>query len=429
MKSINYGNEIPEDCYFQVTKKLYEKKNLAHLSVNILPSLLEEIKDELEKVILIATLQEPIHSQDSYFAAMIIQEILQNNYPDINFEVFPLRKPVIDNQGLISFYVNFLKPFQGTSKKIIITDAGGSTQQRIALKLAAEYVLSTEQLEVYSIAAKGTKPKIEKLPSLEYRNILEKETIKLLLIRAEIKSAWIILKNIDPKHPATDFLLFLYYRTQLDFEKAQKIAVEKKEKIAIFYPFIQNYIYQIPEGNYADFSNLLTEQNFFILYQIASTLQYYYLNQEYTQAVALWYLLILKYPSFIIKKTFNYDSQDPRDQEKIKKAIQNSRVRLTCSLPLLLNLHLCQEIEPQNLAHQSTIRAFLETLSSNDRSYKAHLLEVHQQIQNGKVLHYEELTKEVHFFEKSINTIFRLWGLPSPNFYMAAIQELCTKLA
>jgi hypothetical protein len=429
LRATNYGNEITEDSFFYRTKKLHEAKNYANLSVSILPALLEELKDQIEKVILIATLQEPVHSQDSYFAAMLIQDILQEIFPAINFEVFPLRKPVIDNFGLLNFYRNFLKPFQNTSQKIIITDAGGSTQQKITLKLAAEYMLSSTQFEVYNTYARGNRTVIERGLNYEFRTTLEKESVLLLLKEYDFWGARVLLKNIEPNHPAVAYLLFLYHRVALRFEEARKVAQENKEKILPYEPSLNNYIKHSAIGNYSNFTGLVTELNYFILCEFAAVAHFYYINQKLAEAVNYFYLFIEKYTSFVIKKTMNYDSQTTIGREKIRNAIKNAKVRLTQSLPILLNIYLCQEIHPNNKIHQNLITHFLKLFVSHDKEHKANLEELyHQVIYNGIALDYEKIRQEVYYLEACLDLALASLEIPSPNIYLRAIGVLSDKL-
>lgn len=121
-------------------------------------------------------------NQDTLYEAEIIKKLLidKYNYNQNRIELVHCNAKIYDNGGLMVFYRNSLKKIKRdyNFNRITICDAGGTAQQKMALKIIAEYILKPEK---YDVKYTQNNDQIEDVPVVEYRKIIDNEiAIKLL---------------------------------------------------------------------------------------------------------------------------------------------------------------------------------------------------------------------------------------------------------
>jgi len=115
----------------------------------------------------------PQNGQDTVYSSQIIGKVLEASGYSVILNKIDFS--VVDYERLMKYYRRHLiKLLEDVEQdKIILLDAGGTSQQKLSLKIVAEFLVPEERLEVYNgiiRADKGTD--IEPVPLNEYRSIL-----------------------------------------------------------------------------------------------------------------------------------------------------------------------------------------------------------------------------------------------------------------
>jgi len=155
------------------------------IEINILDSFLRDNQYVFEKVYLIGSnqIEEKKQDQDTYWEALIIKRIIEENF-GISSEVIECRKKVTDNNQLLVFFRDTLKDLKQKypEAKFIICDAGGTPQQKLALKIAVEFLFDKEEFDV--LYKPIDKDELVKVDHYEYRKIILAEQIFSLINNA-----------------------------------------------------------------------------------------------------------------------------------------------------------------------------------------------------------------------------------------------------
>jgi hypothetical protein len=203
--------------FLEWTKDLFEKyaENEKQLDINIInPLVLGEIRPD--KIILYYSDQSSLNTrtdQDTIYEAKLMKRILVDKYHFSENEVITegIKVSVINTGDLIKEYRRRMLALKKQGYKLLtICDAGGTAQQKMALKIAAEYIL-----DHYEIKYAEKNELISDVSINEYRNIIDAEQAIKLLKYGEIKAACntlnISLVNANNNH-AISLLQYLYYR-------------------------------------------------------------------------------------------------------------------------------------------------------------------------------------------------------------------------
>ena len=172
----------------------------------ILPPLLEMKRDVLTKMVLFTTDSPPgeRNNQDTIYEGAILKKIFEKNYVGIEVVLIPISIVVTDINALMQFYrdtVNNLL-LQHPDVKFVLADAGGTSQQKSALKIILEYLLDTDQFEAYNIKFKGGKSIPEQIASDEYRRVINQQQIGQLIQQYDYTGA-LVVSGINWKKTTT----------------------------------------------------------------------------------------------------------------------------------------------------------------------------------------------------------------------------------
>ena len=184
--------------------------------------------------------------QDTYWAGLIMAKLLvrQGYLSESQVKVLPVRCDISDNDGLLRYYRNQLKRFNidYMYPNVCICDAGGSPQQKVALKLMAEFMVDSQKLEVLYVNAK-TKT-LEKVSQIEYRNIITAEQVRSLTAKGQYKAA-LSLRQVDDltslcttRVLANRLLGMGYFLSIGNVEMYQKLRRNMKQKERDQYAFL-----------------------------------------------------------------------------------------------------------------------------------------------------------------------------------------------
>lgn len=236
---------IPKRNFKEDTLKMLEMLTagddsiLEKLDINILPAVFQ-MEGIPEHIYLFTSDQqgenEARRRQDTLYAGEIIAQLLkkkyQSNVPKI--EVIPLNgvSAVSLNDLTYGFRQEIRKIVKShTNDRIIVCDSGGTPQQKNALKIVVEYLMTDQEPIFYQVReeyneetgeiylGKGTAVQVE---SQEIGLIVDEQNIGLLISTGEYSAA-AQLRGRTKKDLAFTLLQIMHYRTLFLDETAQKV--------------------------------------------------------------------------------------------------------------------------------------------------------------------------------------------------------------
>lgn len=226
----------------KLLKNFEEEKQ--HIELNILDTLIDEKQEEIDKIYLFYS-DHPAgerNDQDTLFEAEIMKILIEEQY-QIPTELKKVKAVVVDNNTLLRFYRNALRSINKFNKQpyIIVCDAGGTAQQKSALKIILEFSLPANRYEVQYVNF----GKLEQIEPIEYRNIISTEQAASLIEDGQYYSAIKVL-GFDSPELATNqkdknfkLLAHLFFR----FHANEVYALSNiQSKIALESPLLDAYL-------------------------------------------------------------------------------------------------------------------------------------------------------------------------------------------
>lgn len=238
---------FPISSFLKWTEALDEQYNAVKkdIDINIFNPLVAA-DPRPHKIILIYSDQSQLNTrtdQDTIAEALLIKNILIDKYKYEAEQIVlePIKAKVIDTGALMNSYrkkLNFIKK-EGFSK-IIICDAGGTAQQKMALKVMAEFMFEADQ---YEIKYTENNAIVSDVSVMEYRSIINKEQAIKLIKSGEFLAALEILGyNLSdlPADNAGRLVIHLYWKYTGNIKKAQNAI--KGNTFLGENPFIQHLL-------------------------------------------------------------------------------------------------------------------------------------------------------------------------------------------
>lgn len=235
--------------FLEWTESLEQQYSLIEndLDINIFNPLIES-NPRPDKIILIYSDQSQLNTrtdQDTIIEARLIKIILQNkyNFKEEQIKLEAVKAKVIDTGALMNSYrkkLNFIKK-EGFSK-VIICDAGGTAQQKMALKIMAEFMFEGEQYEIKYTEDNAI---VSDVSILEYRSVINKEQAIKLIKSGEFLAAIEILGynlNDVPSDIAGRMAIHLFWKYTGNVKKAQN-AIKSNSVLAnntLLEPYLNN---------------------------------------------------------------------------------------------------------------------------------------------------------------------------------------------
>ena len=333
------GNKV---SFREKTQKIWEqiqnKTFKGELEPVILNEVIEKEKNEIRKVFLFSSnMPETLRNdQDTVYEGEILCYLLKQKYPQIEFENVSFNASVFVHDELFQQYRTFLLDLKKheANKKIIYCDAGGTSQQKFAVKIALEFLFDPKQFIVYYVAQEQTeKSKLMRGESYEYRKIIDLEHV----IQAIKSSSYNVATELLSSHHIKSFsakgklLSFLDNRLRLFFHAAEIDAKQLQQTNKFEVPaFIDQYLKKEPTGKYVGWENILSKNDFFQLCEILIAAQWKYLNNQIEQAVHFFAMFYENYLLMIIQKHFGYKVRKSYDfyMEKLIQDIQEGMFEL-----------------------------------------------------------------------------------------------------
>lgn len=176
------------------TKKLNDcfEREKENLDINIINPIISS-KDMYDLTVLYYSDQSNFNTrvdQDTIYEASIIKNLLIDKYGFAIDQIInvPVTAKVIDNGGLLNFYrtelIKLKKKY--TDISVTICDAGGTAQQKMALKVIAEFLLEPNQ---YKVLYAERNVLVTDVNVNEYRNVINSEQAITLIKRGDYLSA------------------------------------------------------------------------------------------------------------------------------------------------------------------------------------------------------------------------------------------------
>jgi hypothetical protein len=214
----------------------YENK----ISLHIIPQVIDEVKDTLDQIVLFYT-DSPKgtrDNQDTIYAAEIIKRKLEKSY-QIPVITEPLNCNVTDVNGLMARYRRKIKNLlnQFPNHTFVLCEAGGTSQQKFALKIVSEFAIDENKLECYNVELTDQDNRISRLVkynAIEYKKIILAEQISRLLDSLNYDSILLLTgknaKNILSKE--TKFLIDTgFLSVNMNVKKLRQLLNQASKKI------------------------------------------------------------------------------------------------------------------------------------------------------------------------------------------------------
>jgi len=416
------------------TEKLWNNidREKPYLEPVILNTLLDEIHEEIDEVILFSSQQKSVDriNQDTVFEGEILTYLLKGIYPGLSFSNSPFSAPVFEYNRLIrSFRKSFLSFIrENPEKPVIYCDAGGTSQQKFAAKIMLEYLFDSESLDVYYVSlGKDYKSKVEKADPYEYRKVIDKENIGIAIDVFAYDAALRILagKNLQMKDKKEYKLIeFVSLRSKLLFNSAQKQAKNLTGMKGIqSFNFVSEYANWEPLGEYDPFKKFLSGKNFFRLCEYLALAGRNLNNENYSLAVWNFVQFQEIYCYFVIKElgynlASNYQWEMSRLQKEAKKRFRNVAIRwpentVPPGLPFLFEV--ARNVEGE--MNHKVLDAFYKTNSQFNSGNGFFGLDAmrNKYAHEGEVVEKEKLIGQPYY--NDILNLFKLFGMNERKIY------------
>lgn len=303
-----------QDSFRDFTKQLREQitETLPEIGEQILSRLFEENfirPEQFEKIVLFASNQilEKKNDQDTIHEAFILKEFLFNQY-SISVDVVVNEGRVTDNNALLKYYrYHFAEYLASGEHDVVICDAGGTPQQKAALKIAAEYILPADRFLIYYVNKDGP---VEEFRQVEYRRIIDEEQIAALVQHGQFAGALTLLESLpnELQNPLVGKLLRIgALRLEFFWSDAQGLvesAWKEMPRLGFLSAFKAEKLATAYESFKADFPN---KNRFFLLGERFEIAEYHFLNRNFSQAVLGYSIFLETFLNEFIRNATEFD--------------------------------------------------------------------------------------------------------------------------
>lgn len=308
------GNESFREKTKVLLSSLEAGEKTEKLEAVIIPEVLTKEGLEIETVIFFSSdMPESIRNdQDTIFEGEILCRILHSQYPHIKFINHPFKAKVFNHDELFKSYRTYLESIRKeyADYKIIYCDAGGTSQQKLAVKISLEYLFKPEQLLIFYVAQnENGESELMAGESYEYRRIIDMEHIFRAIHSSSYSDAAELLSDtgVNSDKPKGRMIRFLEFRYRLLQKEAMNEARQllncKKYSIC----FIHDFNDQIALGDYDQCLEVVNEETFFLLCEILALFKRKF-NQGITeQAVHYFAMFCENYVYSVITENLDYD--------------------------------------------------------------------------------------------------------------------------
>lgn len=293
--SLPRNPRLPESNYREATRVLLEQYDVesANIQVGLIPEWLNHLGLDAGTIYIYGS-NNPnaadLNKQDTLYAARIVEWKLKEGYPffDIKTKETPLR--AVDADGLMQFFRKELLELlcAHPDSHFYLLDAGGTPQQKSALKLNLEYLLPSNRFNVYNAERdEFNQTRIVPLPSLEYRRMIDQIQARSLVRQYNYSGA---LTLLDRKE-AVNSNQHLIQTVRLAETLFSNHPENGKECYDDLYEILK------PKVAFLDFLNPM-----FSLQLILEIARVYYKQQNWSLALLYYHIFYERVLNFIITK-------------------------------------------------------------------------------------------------------------------------------
>jgi len=309
------------------------------LGINIINLILEKYNDEGTRLILVSSDQKPLQrnnpdyriDQDTKFAAEILKRLIKDVYANVEIEIWTQKVSVADpNQQMEWFFsqIRRVRDHNIGQVSIVAVDAGGTAQQKTAMKLALEFLMPPKSYQVYGILRqKDFSSKLQLQPPVEYRSVIALEQIRQLVSIDQYDAASTLFEQIKSKEPRKDLVVALlehgHFRKKRQLGYARKAL--KKAMIAGLTKSQANLLAFDRQGNYSvQWAKILTEEDFYDLSeQLNITFRSFDLSDWDGFVLGLAQFIEL-YSLKVVRRNLGYDFLDySRRKEEVERFLDS----------------------------------------------------------------------------------------------------------
>ena len=363
-----------------ILNQLKDNSFTSTLEPAIVNEVIELEKEELDKVILISSdMPESMRNdQDTIFEGEILCKILKLKYPKIEFVNVPITASVFVHDELFRQYHRILRELKKTNiqNHIVYCDAGGTSQQKFAMKISLEYLFESDEITVYYVAQeqKGVS-KLLAGESYEYRKIIDMEHAIRAIHSSAYQLSISILKTyeINEKKFPFSLITFLDLRSRLFFDDAKALA-KSLANCKLVPDFVKEYSKMISVGEYDQWEDVLSDKQYFQLCETLLLSQWKYSFGLTEQAIHFFSMFIENYICFTIRSKYGYKFDEFYESafDKLKNDINSGIISLPDyieidrrGLPLLIGL--AEQIEHNGHKRMISNLKQLNGLTSSDK--------------------------------------------------------------
>jgi hypothetical protein len=317
-----YTNNAPEFQFRSFTQKLsnsYES-DIESFELAILPPLIEAfIEAEGNQIILYVTNQPDSHPQDTVFAGIIIQKILQLKYPNLNVFIKEITCDLVkESELLCTFYQSVIRDnlTNNSAQVFWIGDAGGSPQQQFALRLVSELMIPESQREMKYVALKDTISIIENRSKSDFSKVILAEQSRILIDEGKYYSALSLFNRMGGNKNIGTLLEMAAHRLS-----GNKVILSIPQKSWTYLDnwktFQQGEGFEVPNA----LIDILRKKGYNKAFELLSIAQFYLHIKDYTQFLFHAYL----FQEFVVLSIMKlvWDIEEKRSFESIKITLDN----------------------------------------------------------------------------------------------------------
>ena len=436
----NPRHDQPGQSFRERTQEILARYEVveADLDEQILSVLLTHIGVEnIEKIVLFASdnqLEGDRNNQDTIFEARLLQRLFEERLR-LQVEIITYTKNVTHNDDLLRFYRDALQRYNQLDQAVVICDAGGTAQQKAALKITAEYLLKPGQYQVRYVDS----GKVVPVEQVEYRRIIDEEQVAALVKEGQYAGALSVYEKLSVHNSdALHLLQFLSKRSDLFINDARKhitplLAAESDILLALS---LKKPLGRIPDTPFdADKWTKLAER--------LEVAQYRFHQGDWTRTA----LGLSIFSESVVNATIeamspyklesNYTSEAVRlanavNQDADKLTIKNffttqgNQGEVKTGLPL--HLKYAQMISPGTLRQLIDQLARLNSRTSPDSGGRGIDRLRNDIAHKGRTIRENELMKETPSIREIFQSLRQLLNLPLENTYLTINELLLRKL-
>ncbi len=377
------GNPVEKNLYNEkfefktATQQLFEnfEQEKDKIQIEILKKYLDEKNktDYPDRIILFGTdqektTQEKKHTnQDTYWAALIVKNIIEEKY-NIPVEVIKIERNPSDENELIPVYQQLFKQIKNnySQSEWFFLDAGGTPQQKLTSKLLMPEIYSNTKIEYISNVEGVDENDLREKNTEELEKIFVKKNVKELTKNYHYASAYQLLRKVEHKNPALPFIKLGKLRKQ----NVWKDIVGEFDKPNRKNDLVLNFINKKPPINLQELEENLDKLDYYVYGEFLARAALYLESNDNNNFIlqfqqSLEHLLI----AFIHKYAQETGNTIKKDFDGVGKFLQAEFQIETNAVSTQLEV-VIKITEEENL---NDIKQLFELYASINNSYHLHI--------------------------------------------------------